>query len=85
MAEFPDWLWGPPSLLFDAYCKFFPQGQSSQSIRLTTQPHLVPRISTVILLLHLYAFVGYIRTTITYLDTTLSSLVFTLLLQPYLN
>ena len=58
-AECPDWLWGPSSLLFDGYCKLFPQGQSSQSIRLTTQPHLVLRISRVILLLHVYAFVGY--------------------------
>jgi len=63
MAECPDWLWGPTSLLFDEYCKLFPQRQSSQSIRLTTQLHLVLRISKVILLLHLYAFVGYIWTT----------------------
>jgi len=35
-----DWLWGPPSLPFNGYQGFFPQGQSNQDMKLTTCLHL---------------------------------------------
>jgi hypothetical protein len=34
----------PPSLLFNEYCRLFPQGEISESVKRTSQLHLVLRL-----------------------------------------
>jgi hypothetical protein len=57
----PEQLWGPPSLLSNGYQGFFPLGQSSQGVKLTTHLHLVPRsqMSGAIPLLPQYIFMAW--------------------------
>jgi hypothetical protein len=54
----PDRLWGPPSLLSNRYQGLLPWGQSYRGVKLTTHPHLVPRLRMrgAILPLPQYAF-----------------------------
>jgi hypothetical protein len=39
----PDWLWGPPSLLYNGTGGSFPGAKRGRSVTLTTHPHPVPR------------------------------------------
>jgi hypothetical protein len=48
----PDWLWDPPSLLYNWYRGHVPQGYSGLMMKLTTNLHLVPRSRMVELYLH---------------------------------
>jgi hypothetical protein len=41
--QFPDRLWGPPSLLYNEYCGLFRQSLSGRYMKLTTDHHLVLR------------------------------------------
>jgi hypothetical protein len=40
---YPDWLRGPPSLLYNGY-QVFPGGKGGRAVMLTTHPLLVPRL-----------------------------------------
>ena len=42
----PDWLRGPPSLLYNGY-RLFPGGKGGRGVMLTTHPLLVPRLKRV--------------------------------------
>ena len=42
--NYPDWLRGPPSLLYNKY-RVFPGGKGGRGVALTTHPHLVPRFT----------------------------------------
>jgi hypothetical protein len=40
---YPDWLWGPPSLLYNGYW-VFSGGKGGRGVMLTAHPFLVPRL-----------------------------------------
>jgi hypothetical protein len=42
--QVPDRPWGPSSLLSNVYWRLFPRGLSGQGVKMTTCPHLVPRL-----------------------------------------
>jgi len=44
LLPYPDWFWGPQSLLTKGYWGFFPWGKSSWGAKLTTHLTLVPRL-----------------------------------------
>jgi hypothetical protein len=59
---YPDWLWGPPSLLYNGY-RVFPGGKGGQGVMLTTHPLLVSRLrkSRAIPPLTLWVLLGLLR------------------------
>jgi len=61
----PDWLWGPPSLLFNGHGGLFPQELSRWDMRLTTHICLFPRIRSGAILPHpIYVFIVCVGNTL---------------------
>jgi hypothetical protein len=58
--KYPDRFWGPLSLLYNWYGRFFQESKSGREVKLTTHLYLVPklRMSGVIPLLPLYALLA---------------------------
>jgi len=74
----PDWLRGPPSLLFSGYRDFFfPRGSSGRCVKLSTQLKLVPklRICGAMPLLSLYSFMAQTGTTLPLPSQSLSAAI----------
>jgi hypothetical protein len=64
---YPDWLRGPPSLLYNG-CRVFPGGKGGRGVMLTTHPLLVPRLkSWAIPPCTLWVLLGLLRGSLFYL------------------